>query len=191
MATITITNTRPARRNVAIASLLDKTRPARSKSSPAAMDRQPDLRTSTPRTTYLPEDCRNWYPTCGASALASDSSTVVPKPRYCYNWRPERGAAANGTHLYLQEDCYNWLAQRGAGQIEGHDKWPGQNGAGHIKGYNVYTYKYIYIYIYIYIYKHLYVLCHQNGGRVFVLALQEQSQKEIFCSCINVVLYSL
>ena len=49
MATLTTTDIRPALRNVAIASLLDDMRPARSTSSPATMSYQPGLRTSTRR----------------------------------------------------------------------------------------------------------------------------------------------
>ena len=130
MATLTITNTRPARRNVAIASLLDKMRQTRSKISPAAMDRQPDLRTFTPRTTYHPcpgerynwpaqrgagqlVDRNNCRPTCRASAFASDSSTFALQPRVRHNCRPERGAAANGTHLGLMGGRHDLLSQGG------------------------------------------------------------------------------
>ena len=147
MATLTILNTRPARRNVAVASLLDKTRQARSKSSPEAMDRQSDLRSSTPRTTYhpcpgerynwpakrgagQPVDRDNCCPTCVASALVSDPSTFALQSRVRHNCRPERGAA-NGFHLGLMGGRHDWPAQRGAGQPRRRD---------------------IYIYIYIYIY---------------------------------------
>ena len=99
--TLTIRNTRSARRNVAIASLLDNMLLARSKSLPAAMDRQPGQRSSTPRTTcHVRPDERynrpaeheagltgeryNYRPTCGASALASDPSIFARKPRDRY-----------------------------------------------------------------------------------------------------------
>ena len=60
MVTLTITNTHPVRRNVAIASSLDDIQPARSRSLPTSMDRQPDPRTHTLRTTYQPRDRDNW-----------------------------------------------------------------------------------------------------------------------------------
>ena len=124
MATLTITNTRPVRRNVAIASSsVDDIQPARSTSPPTAMDRQPDPRIHIPITNYLSGNCRNWDPTCGASALASDPSTLELKPRSCDKWRPECGAAANGTHLDLQESRDHWPVQRRAGQPAGHDNW--------------------------------------------------------------------
>ena len=75
------------------------------------MDRQPVSRIHTPGTTYISGDCRNWHPTRGASALASDPSSLELKRRDCYNWRPERGAATNGIHLELQEGRDHWLAQ--------------------------------------------------------------------------------
>ena len=71
MAILTITNTRPARRNVAIALFLDKTRQARSKSSPVATDRQPDLWTNTTRATYhpYPGERYNWRLNVGLVSL--------------------------------------------------------------------------------------------------------------------------
>ena len=62
MATLSITNTRPVRRNVLIAPSLDNVQPARSMSPPIAMNRPPDPRSHTSRATYQPGDCDNWRP---------------------------------------------------------------------------------------------------------------------------------
>ena len=121
------------RRSIAITSSLDNIQPARSRSPPTAIDRQPDPRIHTPRTIYLPGECRNWHLTYGASALASDPSTLELKPRNCDKWRPERGAAAIGTHLDLQEDL-QLAGPTGGWPDEGHDKWQAQSGADQIEG---------------------------------------------------------
>ena len=69
-------------------------------------------------------------PNVWASALASDPSTLELKRRVCDKWGPERGAAANGTHLDLQEGRDHWPAQRRADQAEGRDNRPAQGAAG-------------------------------------------------------------
>ena len=91
MAKLTITNTRPVRRNIAIASLQDKSGRQGQGVHPQRWIAK--LRTSTPRTTHHPcpderynwpaeygagrtADRYNWHPTCEASALASNPSTV-------------------------------------------------------------------------------------------------------------------
>ena len=135
MATLTITNIRAVRRNVTIASSLDVIQSTRSRSSPTAMDRQPDPRIHTPRTIYLPGDATGTQ-RVGASASASDQSTSELKPRNCYNWSRERGAAANGTHFDLQEGRDHLPAQRGAGQIADRGKLQVQRGAGQTEGHH-------------------------------------------------------
>ena len=104
MVTLTTTSIRPARCDVAIASLLDKTRQARSKSSPATMDRQADLRTSTPRTTYLPcpGERYNW-PAQGGAGQPVDRD----------NCRPTCGKASNGAHLGLMGFEWSSLGSHG------------------------------------------------------------------------------
>ena len=98
MATLTIMNNHHVRQNVAIAPLLEDMRPVRSRSSPAAMDRQTDPRTSTPRTTYhpCPDERYNWPAGCG------DGQT-----RDRYNCRPDREAAAKENYWGLLRERYN------------------------------------------------------------------------------------
>ena len=144
MATITIMNTRTVRRNVAIASFLNKMRHARSKSLAAAMDRQPDLRTSSLKTTYHPcpgerynwpaqrglvsLDRDNWHQKCGASTLASDQPTFALQLRVRHNWPAQREAGQSG-------DRHNFRSERGvaangahSGLMGGRHDWPAQRG---------------------------------------------------------------
>ena len=80
MYTLTIINTRPVHRNVAIASSLDDIQPARSRSPPTAMDRQPDPQTHTPRTTLKPRNRYNWPTQSGSDQTEDRDNWAAQRP---------------------------------------------------------------------------------------------------------------
>ena len=121
MATLTITSIRPAQRNVAIASLLDKTRQTRSKSSPAALDRQTDLQTSTPRTIDhpCPGEHDNFPPTCGAAAIETHLGRMGGRHE-CPVQRRVGQAAVRDIYIYIY--IYIYIEREREREREGRER---------------------------------------------------------------------